>query len=153
MFANGAYTVYRDYPTWGAYHAATDNGTEIAVNQNYPQLVMQAALDRPFWNDPSSGQGPGDVYIQAGNYEFTPDFSGLDVRSFTSLTLDVTARFTVPNGYGGHVFDCRAPTATVLCIPASMVVNCPRADRLVASGPGSFWMEQPHRTRKCSSTR
>jgi hypothetical protein len=52
------YIVYRDNPTSGAYHAVTATGASIASNATDPYPVLQAALNRSFWNDPASGSGP-----------------------------------------------------------------------------------------------
>ena len=102
--STAAYTVYRDYPNWGAYHAVAANGTEIAANPNDPEPVLQAALNQPFWNDPSSGPGAGDVYLRAGDYLLPGTFSGFDLRRYTRLIMDPTARLAVPNGYTGYAF-------------------------------------------------
>jgi hypothetical protein len=96
--------VYRDSPTSGGYHAQRSDGTEIAVNQNDPDPVIQAALDQSFLQDPQSGHGPGDIYIQSGTYSLSSGFIGLNVYSYTRLTLDPTARLIVPSGYAGSVF-------------------------------------------------
>jgi hypothetical protein len=104
MLSTANYVVSRDTPTSCAYHATRSDGTEIAVNQDFADPVIQAALNQNFLLDPQSGHGPGDIYIQSGTYSLSPGFTGFQVFSFTRLTLDPTPRLLVPSGYAGAVF-------------------------------------------------
>lgn len=105
MVGPGNYVVYRDNPTGGAYHAVrVADGQEIATDPNAAGPVLQQVLDQNFLQDPGSGYGAGDIYVRAGLYELGAAFAGLQVRSFTRLTLDPTAILQVPSNYGGAVF-------------------------------------------------
>jgi hypothetical protein len=105
MVSPGNYVVYRDNPTGGAYHAVrVADGQEIATDPNAAGPVLQQVLDQDFLQDPTSGYGAGDIYVRAGLYELGTAFAGLQVRSFTRLTLDPTAILQVPSNYGGAIF-------------------------------------------------
>jgi hypothetical protein len=105
MVSPGNYVVYRDTPTGGAYHAVRiSDGQEIATHPTFADPVLQQVLDQDLLQDPSSGYGAGDIYVRAALYELSDTFGGLQIRSFTRLTLDPTAFIEVPSGYGGAVF-------------------------------------------------
>jgi hypothetical protein len=105
MASPGNYVVYRDNPTSGAYHAVrVSDGVEIATDPAAAAPVLQQVLDQDLLQDPSSGNGAGDIYVRSAIYELGDGFAGLNVRSFTRLTLDPTAFLQVPSGYGGAVF-------------------------------------------------
>src|SRR5436853_4222674 len=104
MASTANYIVYRDTPTSGAYHAERSDGTEIAVNQDHADPVIQAALDAFFLRDRQSGPGPGDIYVQSGYYDLSPGFTGFNVHSFTRMALDPTAEVRVRSGYAGSKF-------------------------------------------------
>src|SRR3954466_12119229 len=108
MASPANYLGYRDNPNSGAYHAVTSTGSSIATDPVDPYPVIQAALNRNFWNDPTSGPGPGHVYVQAGNYVLRTGFPGFDVHSYTHLSMDPTARLTLPNGYSGYALRLRS---------------------------------------------
>jgi hypothetical protein len=104
MVSPGNYVVYRDNPTSGAYHAVrVSDGMEIATDSASAAPVLQHVLDQDLLQDPSSGHGPGDIYVRSAIYELGTGFGGLSVRSFTRLIFDPTAFLQVPPGYGGAV--------------------------------------------------
>lgn len=105
MVSPGNYVIFRDTPTFGAYHAVrVSDGVEIVTDPVSAAPVLQQALDQDFLQDPSSGFGAGDIYVRSALYELGIGFAGLNVRSNTRLTLDPTALLQVPSGYGGAVF-------------------------------------------------
>jgi hypothetical protein len=105
VISPGNYLVYRDSPTSGGYHAVrVADGQEVAASPTAAGSVLQQVLDQDLLQDPSSGRGPGDIYVRSGLYELGTGFAGLQVRSFTRLILDPTAFLQVPAGYAGMVF-------------------------------------------------
>jgi hypothetical protein len=74
MASPGNYVAYRDNPTSGAYHAVrVSDGVEIATDPAAAAPVLQQVLDQDLLQDPSSGNGAGDIYVRSAIYELVTD--------------------------------------------------------------------------------
>jgi hypothetical protein len=113
--------------TWTVYKVDPFSPTSLTYGQkndgNSPisgtaDDVIRTVLQDPGpLNDPQGiPSGPGRIYIDRGIYGLTRSFSGFNVRSYTSITLDPQARILVPSAYRGSVFKFESSNAVRNCV-------------------------------------
>ena len=83
---------YIIYKNGSRYYAKKYDGTDVIPGgSTTPEVVFQATLNP----SPAPPVGPGNIYVQSGNYDFSNSFSGLDLQSYIRLVLDPTARLCI----------------------------------------------------------
>lgn len=100
MPSTASYIVYRQGGSFRVQRTA--DGQDLPLASNTAESAIQTALDQGFIDDPTLG--PGDVYVQAGDYPLTAGFPGFTVHSFTNVRMDARARLRVPSGFDRAVF-------------------------------------------------
>jgi hypothetical protein len=139
MPGTATYIVYRTAAGDGQIRRTSDDKDILPAGQTF-ESAFQTALDRVVPGDPFSG-GPGDIYVPAGQYDLTDEFSGFVVSSYTNLRLDGRAQLRVPPNYAGAVFQLPADDGANLAgVTNSSIVGGRITERAPEGGQaGANW--------------
>ena len=139
MPGTATYIVYKTAAGNGQIRRTSDDTDILPAGRTF-EAALQTALNRVVPADPFSG-GPGDIYVPAGQYDLTGNFTGFVLSSYTNLRLDGRAQLRVPPGYTGSVFQFLADDGNNLAGVTNSTITGGRITERVPQGglAGANW--------------